>query len=191
MDKIEFIIPTWERPEKLKLLLQSLVLQTNPNWICHVVIDGLTTEYRQVKDLYQDDERIRFSHVDGPNKDWGHTGRNYGLDNSREEWIVMSGDDNYYVPSFVSLFLEQGRYNVDFVYCDMIHNMNKDYYQHIECKFQLGYMDIGNFMVRKSTIGDLRLDVDSYEADWKFVERIIKYGTKKIKKINKILYVHN
>ena len=191
MDKIEFIIPTWERPEKLKLILQSLVLQTNLNWICNVVIDGLTTEYREVKDMYQDEERVRFSHVDGPNNDWGHSGRNYGLDNSREEWVVMSGDDNYYTPTFVDNFLNLARYNVDFVYCDMVHDMKRDDYQPIPSKLQLGWIDIGNVMFRRSVIGDLRLKKDSYDADWKFIDYITTNKTKRIKKINKILYVHN
>jgi len=191
MDKIEFIIPTWERPQQLKLILQSLVLQNNPNWTAHVIIDGLTNDYFEVKELYQEDERIRFSHIDGPNNDWGHTGRNYGLDNSKEEWIVMTGDDNYYVPSFVNLFLKEGKNNFDFIYCDLIHDMKRDDYQPIPSRLQHGWIDIGNFMVRRTTVGDLRLDKKSYEADWKFVDRITKYGTRKISKINKVLYVHN
>lgn len=191
MDKIEFIIPTWGRPEKLKVLLQSLIVQNNPNWIAHVIIDGLTNDYFEVKELYQEEDRIRFSHIDGPNNDWGHTARNYGLDNSKEEWIVMTGDDNYYVPSFVNLFLKEGKYNFDFIYCDLIHDMKRDDYQPIPSKIQLGWIDIGNFMVRRKTIGDLRLETKSYEADFKFVSRITKYATNKITKINKILYVHN
>ena len=191
MDKIEFIIPTWERPQELKLILQSLMIQTNPNWIGHVVIDGMTDHYREVKDLYQNEERIRFSHIDGPNNDWGHTARNYGLDNTKEEWIVMTGDDNYYVPTFVQNFLEIVRYNKDFIYCDMVHDMKRDMYQPIPSKLELGFIDIGNFMIRRSVVGDLRLQVDTYEADWKFVNYIIKHKTKRITKINKVLYVHN
>jgi glycosyltransferase involved in cell wall biosynthesis len=189
--RIEFIIPTWERPEKLKVLLQSLIVQTNPNWIAHVIIDGLTTEYKEVKDMFQSEDRVRFSHLESPHNDWGNSGRNYGLDNSKEEYVVMTGDDNYYVPSFVENFLDQAKYGFDFIYCNLIHDMNKDSYIHIDSKLSVGWIDIGSFMVRRSLIGDLRLNVDSYEADWLFVNRITKYGTNKIKKINKTLYVHN
>jgi glycosyltransferase involved in cell wall biosynthesis len=191
MSKIEFIIPTWERPEQLKTILQSLMVQTNPNWSAHVVIDGMTNDYRRVKDLYQDEERIRFSHVEGPNNDWGHTARNYGLDNSKEEWIVMTGDDNYYVPTFVQNFLSVAKKNVDFVYCDMLHDLKSDSYLPIQSLLQLGRIDIGNFMTRKTIIGDLRLITDSYEADFKFANYITKHKTKRVHKINKILYVHN
>jgi glycosyltransferase involved in cell wall biosynthesis len=191
MSKIEFIIPTWERPEELKLILQSLMVQTNPNWKAHVVIDGLTDEYRGVKDLYQDEDKVRFSHVDGPNNDWGHTARNYGLDHAQEEWIVMTGDDNYYIPTFVDNFLTEGELGRDLVYCDLLHDMKMDSYLPIKSKISEGWIDIGNFMTRRTTIGDLRLITDSYQADYKFVNYINKHKTSKVGKINKVLYVHN
>jgi glycosyltransferase involved in cell wall biosynthesis len=191
MSKIEFIIPTWERPEDLKVILQSLMVQTNPNWTAHVVIDGLTNDYRQVKDLYQDESRVRFSHVDGPNNDWGHTARNYGLDHAQEEWIVMTGDDNYYIPTFVENFLTEGELGRDLVYCDLLHDMKRDSYQPIKSKIAEGWIDIGNFMTRRTIIGDLRLITNSYQADFKFVNYINKHKTSKVGKINKVLYVHN
>jgi len=191
MSKIEFIIPTWERPEELKVILQSLMVQTNPNWIAHVVIDGLTNDYREVKDMYQNETRVRFSHVDGPNNDWGHTARNYGLDHAQEEWIVMTGDDNYYVPTFVQNFLTEGALGKDLVYCDLLHDMKRDSYQPVKSRIVQGYIDIGNFMTRRSTIGNLRLITDSYEADFKFANYINKHKTSKVGKIDKVLYVHN
>lgn len=191
MSKIEFIIPTWERPEELKLILQSLMVQTNPNWTAHVIIDGLTNDYREVKDMYQNESRVRFSHVDGPNNDWGHTARNYGLDHAQEEWIVMTGDDNYYIPTFVQNFLTEGEEGRDLVYCDLLHEMKRDDYQSIKSRIAEGYIDIGNFMTRRTIIGDLRLITNSYQADFKFVNYINKYKTSKVGKINKILYVHN
>jgi glycosyltransferase involved in cell wall biosynthesis len=191
MSKIEFIIPTWERPEELKVLLQSLMVQTNPNWTGHVVIDGLTNDYREVKDIYQNEDRVRFSHITGPNNDWGHSARNYGLDEAKEEFIVMTGDDNYYVPTFVQNFLTEGELGRDLVYCDMLHDLKRDSYQPIKCKIVEGFIDIGNFMTRKSIIGDLRLITDSYQADFKFVNYINKHKTSKVGKIDKILYVHN
>ena len=165
--KIEFIIPTWERPEQLKLILQSLMVQTNSNWLAHVIIDGITNDYRQVKDMYQNEERVRFSHVEGPHNDWGHTARNYGLDKRIGDFIVMTGDDNYYMPTFVQNFLKENQY--DFIYCDMVHDLKRDGYKPIPTKLELGWIDIGNFMVRSSIIEEVRLDVKSYEADWWFI----------------------
>ena len=191
MNKIEFIIPTWERPEQLKLILQSLMVQSNPNWKAHVVIDGLTNDYREVKDIYQNEERVRFSHVDGPNNDWGHTARNYGLDHAQEEYIVMTGDDNYYVPTFVQNFLTVAETGKDLVYCDLLHDLKTDGYQPIKSRIVNGVIDIGNFMTRRSVIGDLRLITDSYEADFKFANYINKHKTSRVAKIDKVLYAHN
>jgi glycosyltransferase involved in cell wall biosynthesis len=196
--KIEFIIPTWDRPNNLMVILASLVAQVNSNWTAHVIIDGLTDSYRKVKDLYQDEKRIRFSHIDGPNKDWGHTARNYGLDNATEDWIVMTGDDNYYVPTFVLEFLWSDKIsNCKFMFCNMIHNNFRPGYKAIISTLQKGQIDIGNFMCRRNDIGDIRLNTKSYEADWEFID---EYMTKNLKrwdaqsaiiKIDKFLYVHN
>lgn len=188
---IEFIIPTWKRPENLKVILSSLVVQTNPNWLAHVIIDGMTNEYFEVKNMYQDENRIRFSHIEGPNNDWGHSARNYGLDKAIEEWIVMTGDDNYYMPTFVQNFMDAIADNIDFIYCNMVHELKRDDYQPIPSKLQLGYIDIGNFMSRKSIIRELRLNTKSYEADWKFIYEYQRRTVGLKHKIDKILYVHN
>ena len=191
MNKIEFIIPTWERPEELKVILQSLMVQTNSNWKAHVVIDGITNDYREVKDLYQNEDRVRFSHLEFNHNDWGNTARNYGLSVAEEEYVVMTGDDNYYVPTFVDNFLEVGETGKDLVYCDLLHDLKRGAYQPIKSKIVEGFIDIGNFMTRRSIIGDLRLITDSYQADFKFVNYINKHKTSKVAKIDKILYVHN
>lgn len=189
--KIEFIIPTWNRPEKLKLILQSLIVQTDDRWTAHVIIDGMTNDYFDVKNTFQDNPHIRFSHIEGPNNDWGHSARNYGLDKAQEEWIVMTGDDNYYMPTFVQNFLLAQTDSSDLVYCDMVHDMKRDEYQPIPSKLQWGWIDIGNFMCRKSIFREMRLDTKSYEADWKFVEQYQKRMVGISLKIKKVLYVHN
>lgn len=196
--KIEFIIPTWDRPNNLMVILASLVAQTNSNWTAHVIIDGITDDYRKVKDLYQDEERIRFSHITGPNKDWGHKARNYGLDNAKEEWIVMTGDDNYYVPLFVHEFLSYDKINeCKFMYCNLVHNAFRPGYKAISSTLQKGQIDIGNFMCRRELIGDIKINTKSYEGDWEFVDEFMKNNIKtfephtSIIKIDKFLYVHN
>ena len=196
--KIEFIIPTWKRPEELILILQSLIVQTNSNWTAHVIIDGLTDDYRKVKDLYQNEDRVRFSHLESPHNDWGHTARNYGLDNATEDWIVMTGDDNYYVRTFVQEFLTYPKLEgCKFMFCNMVHNNFRPGYRPITSTLQKGQIDIGNFMCRRNEIGGIRLNTKSYEADWEFID---VYMTKNLKrwdaqsaiiKIDKFLYVHN
>lgn len=192
--KIEFVIPTFGRPDNLKVILASLQSQTNPNWIAHVVIDGITNDYKEVKDWYQNEDRVKFTHLESNHNDWGHTPRNYGMEHATEEWVVMTGDDNYYVPTFVEEFLKQSE-DYLFIYCDLVHNLALGGYQPIKSQFLLSYIDIGNFMVRRKLGKNIKLKTELFDADFVYVmdyiNKYIKRDTYKIKKINKVLYVHN
>ena len=48
---IEFIIPTWKRPNELMVILSCLVAQKNPNWKARVMINGITNDYFKVKEF--------------------------------------------------------------------------------------------------------------------------------------------
>ena len=191
---IEFIIPTYNSPDKLMLILQSLIVQTDSNWKAHVIIDGMTNDYRKVKDIYQDNDKVRFSHIEGPNKDWGHTARNYGLDEATGLYVVMTGDDNYYVPTFVQEMLDATVDKPKLVMCNMVHNNAYGGYQVIDTAIKLSFIDIGNAMYKTDCIGDLRLDKTDYNADYTFASEFVGRSIKSvndIEKISKILYVHN
>jgi glycosyltransferase involved in cell wall biosynthesis len=190
--KIEFIIPTYNRPHQLMTVISSIYSQTSDNWKIHVVADSVYDGYSKVKDYFSDDERIKFTELDGPHNDWGHTPRNYGLRKATEEWVVMTGDDNYYMPIFVQDFLNSVERDTHFVYCNMIHNWTQQQYLHINSMPKLGAIDIGNFMSKTDLAKNIKLDTTYEQSDGLFVEEYLKkypHGT--IKKINKPLYVHN
>ena len=190
--KIEFIIPTYNRPNQLMGMICSILSQTSPNWTIHVVADAVYDGYQKVKDYFIGDDRIKFSELNGPHKDWGHTARNYGLELATEEWVVMTGDDNYYMPVFVEDFLNCVDDNTHFVFCNMIHNWTNKDYLHINSVPKLGAIDIGNFMSRTNLSKNIKLDVSNAQSDGLFVEEYLrKYPHGTIKKINKPLYVHN
>lgn len=193
MKKIEFIIPTYNRPDKLMVILLSLKAQTVDRWKVHVVADALYDGYQEVKDYFKNDPRFKFSELNGPHKDWGHTARNYGLEHAEEEWVVMSGDDNYYVPVFVEIFLEEVklRKDVNFVHCNLVHNWINNDYVALQSIPRVNAIDIGNFMTRTEFAKQLRLDVTKATADGLFVEEYINKFGGNIIHIPKILYVHN
>jgi glycosyltransferase involved in cell wall biosynthesis len=194
---IEFIIPTYNRPYQLLTIIGSILSQTNPNWKIHVVADAVYPEYENIKNFFSKNEKIKFSELSGPNNDWGHTPRIYGLENATEEWIVMSGDDNYYTPNFVELFLSKIDENTNFIYCDMLHNhdtFHTSSYKYFESKPMTNFIDIGNFASRTEMAKKISFNRGSYGADGEFVESYINtFCTQKqnIKKINKALYIHN
>jgi glycosyltransferase involved in cell wall biosynthesis len=194
--KIEFIIPTYERTDMLMATISSIVAQTNPNWTIHVVADCPTEEVKEklswIAVYYEEDTRIKFSVLNQRYNDWGHTPRNYGLEKATEEWIVMTGEDNYYAPTFVENFLSVVRDDVNFVFCNMVHNWINDDYIPVKCDIEYGKIDVGNFMTRTFNAQKLRLKSHINQADYYFVEEYLNRFTEgKIIKIEKILYVHN
>lgn len=194
--KIEFIIPTYSRTDLLMTCISSIVAQTNPNWTIHVVADCPPEEEQlriaNIAAYYDGDDRIKFSVLDKRYNDWGHTPRNYGLQKATEEWVVMTGEDNYYAPTFVENFLSVVRDDVNFVFCHMVHNWSNDNYIPVQCDIEYGKIDIGNFMTRTFNAQKLKLKTDIEQADYFFVEEYLARFTEgQIIKIDKILYVHN
>ena len=192
--KIEFIIPTYNRVPHLITMLGSLQSQSNANWIAHVVADCPEDEIQeQLKTViaFFNDPRIKLTILPERHNDWGHTPRQHGLDNATEEWVIMTGEDNYYVPEFVDIMLEESK-NHHFVYCDMVHNwVNRDYVP-LSSRLELGRIDIGNFMTKTNMAKKIKLKKDFEWADWFFVQDFQnKYKVAKYKKVNKVLYVHN
>jgi glycosyltransferase involved in cell wall biosynthesis len=190
---IEFIIPTYNRADNLVSILYSLISQTNKNWKAHVIIDNNSTIlFDKVIDLLKDEHRIKFTCINGPHNDVGHTPRNYGLENASEEWVVMTGDDNYYIPTFVSEVFNIIDEDTKFVYCDMIHNGYD--YQFFNTHHSSHHIDIGNMIMKTELTKQFRLDKTKLDADGILCGEYIDANCKEentIKKINKILYVHN
>jgi hypothetical protein len=138
-----------------------------------------------------DDDRIKFTNLRNRYNDWGHTPRNYGVEHSTSEWVVMTGEDNYYCPEFVDQMLQVSK-GQDFVYCNMVHNwINKEYIG-INTLLQFGRIDIGCFMVKTDIAKTIKLRTKEEWADWYFVEEFIKkHKDANIIKLDKVLYVHN
>jgi len=192
--KIEFIIPTFSRTNHLITIVGSLVAQSNPNWKAHIVADcpdeDVVNRINEMVKFFNDD-RIKLTVLPQRFNDWGHTPRQHGLDNATEEWVIMTGEDNYYVPEFVDLMLKEST-NQHFVYCDLVHNwINKEYIP-IKSTLKLGGIDIGSFMTKTNLAQKIKLITTHEWADWFFIEEFIKkFKQAKIKKVNRILYVHN
>lgn len=168
--------------------------QSNPNWKAHIVADcpdnDIVDRIKQMIDFFND-RRIKLTVLPERYNDWGHTPRQYGVDKSTEEWVIMTGEDNYYTPEFVNSMLIQAK-NQHFVYCDMVHNWINQEYIPIKTKLNLGHIDIGAFMVKTNMAQKIRLRVTEEWADWYFVEEFVnKFKHANIKKVNKVLYVHN
>lgn len=168
--------------------------QSNPNWKAHIVGDSVDNDMLNEIHLFLNlinDKRIRFTNLPDRHNDWGHTPRQYGVDNSTSEWVIMTGEDNYYVPEFVDLMLIEAK-NQHFVYCDMVHNWTDRQYYPVKTNLEFGKIDIGCFMVKTNMAQKIKLKVNEEWADWYFVQEFMnKFKHANVKKVNKMLYVHN
>jgi len=193
--KFEFIIPTYNRPHSLMMTIHSIYAQTCDAWKIHVVADAVFDGLEKIATYFKGDDRIKFSTVDGgPHNNWGHTPRLSGLSVCNEEWVVMTGDDNYYFP----IFLEECKKAIDknpklnFVYCDMYHNLSNYTYHAAKPKIQ--GMDIGNFASRPELSRQVPFPINRHDGDGVFVEGYVQRFCKdpdQIHSIGRGLYVHN
>jgi glycosyltransferase involved in cell wall biosynthesis len=193
--KIEFIVPTYNRPHHLMCLLNSLCAQTSDEWVAHVIADSPPQgTLDKIIKYFKDDERIKFTILQERHNDWGHTPRNIGLEMANEEWVIMTGEDNYYVPKFVEIFLDAAKKseNATFIFCNMVHNWVNYEYIHINSELKYGKIDIGNFITKTELAKQIKIDPTFAQSDWKFVvEYFNKFISGNVIHIPKTLYVHN
>jgi glycosyltransferase involved in cell wall biosynthesis len=104
MSLITFIIPSINRPT-IDNTVQSLLNQTNPNWECFVLYDG-------VDGKEFDDPRIRTFRLEKLGKKGerhGNAGmvRNVGIEMCKTEWIGFLDDDDTIHEDYVKLLFEK------------------------------------------------------------------------------------
>ena len=186
---IEFIIPTYNRINELHSMLASLVAQSNDNWIATIVVDD--EENDTIKSVVSKFEtnKIKYIFTNKRYNDWGHTPREIGKQQATGDYIVMTGDDNYYVPVFVQELMNVVSNKPGMVYWDMVHNHYD--YSYFKCSPYISYIDMGAFATRKDLAQQLEL-TKGYAADGQFVVDFReKFKDEEIIKIEKVLFVHN
>lgn len=188
---IEFIIPTYDRREQLISMLSSINSQITDNWKANVVIDGNPNSFAYEVVEWLNNPNIYITCLGNRYNDWGHTPRNVGKNNSEADYIVMTGDDNYYVPSFTYEIEQASKSKPGLIYWDMITN-NWENYTWFNTRTEDAFIDMGAFATRRDLAHQIDLVPSCFAADHAFVlEFNQKFPTENIIKINKILFVHN
>ncbi len=108
---VTFIIPSVNR-ETLKRSVTSLINQTNSNWFCKIIFDG-------VEISKFDDNRIESFMVDKIGLFGTHNGesglvRNHGINKVETEWVAFLDDDDTIDVNYVDLLLNKYK-DKDFV----------------------------------------------------------------------------
>ena len=189
---VDIIMPTYNRIEALHCMLSSLICQTDKDWNGTVVIDNeFCKEVIPIIMMIQNfnDERIAYVCTGKRHNDWGHTPREMGKQMSEAEYIIMSGDDNYYTPTFVAELRKASLSRPGMIYWDMVHSHYD--YQFFECQPAYNQIDMGAFATRSDLAKQIKLNT-SYAADGEYVRDFnIKFPQEQKIKIPKCLFVHN
>jgi hypothetical protein len=171
-------------------MLSSLVAQTDDDWNANIVIDG--NDYSDIIlnaiHLFND-SRIKYNITNERYNDWGHTPREFGKQISTADYIVMTGDDNYYTPNFVKEIRLACQENAGLIYWDMVHSHYD--YSYFICSPFYNQIDIGSFATRRDLAQQIKLGKE-YAADGLFIENFKHhFPNETLIKIKKVLYVHN
>jgi hypothetical protein len=209
---LTIVAPVFKKLNCIHIICNAFLLQTDPSWNLILVHDGEDCpEANNIANQYTKDPRINYYSIPQGNC-WGHNCRNFGLYKTTTEWVVLSGHDNYYVPTFVESlesFLDRNNHKLDLVYWNMIHNYYRynfskppeactidpsgpDPYFLPQTELQGSKIDIGCFAVRtKIAVKSRGLRQNHPATDWAYLHKILKTPNIRTARINRCLYVHN
>ena len=192
---IHCICVAYERPLRLEILIRSFIVQTSSRWMLHIVYDGPVPE--KITDIVQplmSDGRIRFYQSEERNQKYGHPNRRMMLqkiETKKGDFILMTNDDNYYVPKFVEYFLKSIKPNVGMIYCNTLRNFEYEVHNSV---IGSGGIDMGAFIVREDIAKKTGFNYDTVCADGIYAHQCNE-ACKKEKliavKIEKPLFIHN
>jgi GT2 family glycosyltransferase len=206
--KLHIIVVAYERPIPLRILIDSFLVQTDQRWELTVVHDGPCS--RKVTDtmkLYSKDKRIFYTESIKRYGCYGHPNRAAMLSQlkgEKDDFVLITNDDNYYVPIFVEMFLKEAKNDIGIVYCDMVHSHVKydtEFTQLHPVWLREKFIDMGAFIVRLSIAQEngfnncYNLDgTPCFSADGKYAEECnnlaVSKGLKPVH-IKRMLFVHN
>jgi len=199
-DKLfNFIIPTFTGGYKLDVIINCLLAQTKQNLHITVVSDGIERDTERQLQRYFDIENFTYCSTNKRYNDYGHTPRLAGLKNSKSKFSIMTGFDNYYVPTFVECF--EHAYNTDktaaLIFCDFVLDHPRDgrcYNGYVNAKVEVNYLDFGCYAIDTEIANTVGIKIHEYAADWHLIADslpVINKQKRQVLKIPQTLYVHN
>ena len=192
---IHVIMVAYERYIPLEIAIRSFLIQSSPNWVLHIVYDGKAPQ--RILDIISlvEDKRIHFYESEERYQNYGHPNRKTMLqtiETNPGDFILMTNDDNYYVPVFVEYMLNAVRARIGIIYCNTVHS-HMGYDIHYSELREQG-IDMGAFMVREDIAKQTGFNHIHFSADGAYagecLQTCIRYRLKTVK-VNKALFIHN
>jgi glycosyltransferase involved in cell wall biosynthesis len=195
--RVSVVTSTFNRSERLRKAIESVLNQTYPDWEMVIVDDCSTDNTEEVVKSYRD-ERIRYFKLD---KNFGNDThpKNRGILEARGEYIAFLDDDNDYRPDHLAALVRELDRNpdIDIVYGDRwVIDEDKNVKDRLgQCLdftpsllLKKNYIDTSDVMARKSALQDVGGFDERYRkyVDWNLWLRLEKYG-KKFKRVPLVL----
>jgi glycosyltransferase involved in cell wall biosynthesis len=196
---LEIVVVSFERVRQLMCLLWSLECQTYENFKIRVIHDGANLETREAVVAFAANSRIKIDYSETPRRlnDFGHSLRQWGLQETKSQYVLITNDDNYYTPNFLQeMMCKLTEDEADIVYCDMVHShvmfdlANPIGYQTLLTEEKFSRIDIGCFIFNALIGKRAGFRTRGFNADWDFFSDMLQLNPK-VTKLSKVLFVHN
>jgi len=193
---LHVIVTVFNRDVPLKILLDSFLVQTHPQWLLHIIHDGPAPQsVKNVVNLYND-PRIQYYETPKVNGLWGHPNRNIALRQlslNHRDYVLITNDDNYYVPKFVEYFMKECRKeDVGLVYCNALHSYLD--YNILNTEIRENLIDMGSFIVKLDVARKVGFSHTHFSADGTYAVECANYcrlRRLRLVHIPKCLFIHN
>jgi len=173
---IKVIMVAYERVIPLRIAIDSFLNQTDHMWELHVIHDGPASMQIQEVIRQREDPRLYFYQTDTVNGKWGHPNRRFMLEKieaDASDYILITNDDNYYIPTFVKLIQQHMKPGVGMIYYNTLHSYF-NYTVHTS-QPKVGRIDMGAFVVRADVAKAVGFKHDKEIADGMYCEECAAY----------------
>ena len=108
MIHFSIIVPVYNRPDEIKELLNSLSLQTDPDFEIVIIEDGSANKCENILDFYKEKLNIKYfyKHNEGPS-----IARNYGLNKATGDYFVFFDSDCIIPPQWMEIVRKSLEYD--------------------------------------------------------------------------------
>lgn len=197
---LHVIAVAYERYAPLEILIRSFIVQTNPNWVLHIVYDGPAPQgildiVAPFLDGTKKDGRVHFYQSPERYQKYGHPNRRTMLqtiETAANDFILMTNDDNIHIMKSVEFILNKVKPHVGIIYWDTVHS-HANYDIHIS-ELRENCIDMAAFAVRADVAKGVGFNHDHFSADGVYAEecnRACQIRNLKAVKIKKCLLIHN